>query len=269
MSIDNISIIKSWVDASHATHHDMRGHTGGCITLGKGTLYTKSSKQKINTKSSTEAELVGASDYMPNTIWSKMFLEAQGHKITNNDFEQDNVSAIRLEKNGRSSAGKKSRHIDIRYFFIKDRIRSDGINVRHCPTEQMLADFLTKPLQGNLFRKFQRVLLGYQHIDTLSKDTSISPSPEERVGKNEYLIKSDRKVSILDSVENRSSKNKENNARKIKCSTDSTEGEWTLVQNKTKRKDTRTTNRSTKVVLKGGSFQSNHNFGNNPQYQFN
>lgn len=59
-------------------------------------MVCKSSKQKLNTKSSTEAELVGASVYLPNTIvWMKTFLEAQGYTITDNLFEQDNESAIR------------------------------------------------------------------------------------------------------------------------------------------------------------------------------
>jgi hypothetical protein len=97
--------------------------------MGNGGIVCKSTKQKLNTKSSTEAELVGTTEYIPNTIWSKHFLEAQGHKITTNILEQDNVSAIRLENNGRASSGKLSRHIDIWYFFLKDRIISDGITI--------------------------------------------------------------------------------------------------------------------------------------------
>jgi hypothetical protein len=136
--------------------------------MGNGGIVCKSTKQKLNTKSSTEAELVGTTDYIPNTIWSKHFLEAQGHKITTNI--------------GRASSGKLFCHIDIRYFFLKDRIISDGITVRHCPTEQMLADFFTKPLQGQLFLKFRDVLLGYKHVSELQKIYDATPSPEERVG---------------------------------------------------------------------------------------
>jgi hypothetical protein len=87
-------------------------------------------------------------------------------------LEQDNESAIKLEKNGRTSAGPKSRHIDIRYFWIKDRLIEADIEVRHCPTLQMLADFFTKPLQGALFRRFRDVLLGYKHVNTLSADVA-------------------------------------------------------------------------------------------------
>jgi hypothetical protein len=174
-----MNCLRTWVDASYAVHPDMKSHTGGVMSLGLGGFACKSTKQKLNTKSSTEAELVGASDYLPNTIWVKMFLEAQGYKIDDNFLEQDNESAIKLEKNGRTSAGPRSRHIDIRYFWIKDRVQGHGIKIRHCPTLQMLGDFFTKPLQGSLFRRFRDVILGYKHVDSLSLDPM--PSVEERV----------------------------------------------------------------------------------------
>ena len=53
---------------------------------------SKSSKQKLNTKSSTEAELVGASDYLPHAIWAKKFMEGQGYALKENRFYQDNQS---------------------------------------------------------------------------------------------------------------------------------------------------------------------------------
>ena len=113
---DDMGKIRSWVDASYAVHPDFKSHTGGVMSLGRGGLICKSSKQKLNTKSSTEAELVGASDYLPNILWASMFLKAQGYDIVENVLEQDNQSAIKLEANGRASAGPRSRHIDIRYF---------------------------------------------------------------------------------------------------------------------------------------------------------
>ena len=125
-------------------------------------------KQKSVTRSSTEAEWVGASDYLPHPIWVQYFMEAQGYKMVENTLEQDNESAIKLETNGRMSAGPKSRHVNIRYFWMKDRVKSERITIRHCPTLVMLADFLTKPLQGALFRKFRDVLLGRAHVDSLT-----------------------------------------------------------------------------------------------------
>jgi len=139
---DDMGKMRSWVDAAFAVHPDMKSHTGGVMSFGTGGIICKSTKQKLNTKSSTEAEFVGASDYLLNTLWVKMFLEAQGYKIQESFFEQDNESAIKLEKNGRISAGPKSWHINIRYFWIKDRSVDEGITIRHCPTLEMLGDFL-------------------------------------------------------------------------------------------------------------------------------
>ncbi len=68
LGADDMGIMKTWVDASYAVHGDMKSHTGGVVSFGTGATMSKSSKQKLNTKSSTEAELVGASDYLPNPI---------------------------------------------------------------------------------------------------------------------------------------------------------------------------------------------------------
>ena len=84
LSDDDMSIIKTWVDASYATHNDMKSHTGANITLGKGTIYAISLKQKLNTKSSTEAELLGASDICPQAIWTAYFIDPQGYKVKDN-----------------------------------------------------------------------------------------------------------------------------------------------------------------------------------------
>jgi hypothetical protein len=182
LGADDITRMMTWVDASYAVHRDMKSHTGGLVSFGTGAVMSKSSKQKLNTKSSTESELVGASDYLPQPIWGKKFLEAQGYTLKENVFHQDNKSTIRFEKNGRKSCGPNSRHIDIRYFFIKDRIDIEGIEVKHCPTEQMLADFFTKPLQGSLFRKFREVIMGHKHVDSLKE--IVPTASQERVEKD-------------------------------------------------------------------------------------
>jgi hypothetical protein len=84
-----------------------------------------------------------------------MFTEAQGrYDIQHTILEQDNQSTIKLSTNSRASAGPKSRHIDIRYFWLKDRVQSGDIIIPHCPTHQMLADFFTKPLRSGFFSSF-------------------------------------------------------------------------------------------------------------------
>jgi hypothetical protein len=155
LEADECNIVKWWVDASFAVHPDMRSHTGGVMMLGKGAIYGTSTRQKINTKSSTEAELVGVNDILPQALWTRYFLEAQGYAVNESIVYQDNKSTILLAENGKASSGKRTRHINIRYFFIKDRVASGEVKIEHCPTNDMVGDFFTKPLQGMQFMKFR------------------------------------------------------------------------------------------------------------------
>jgi len=136
--------------------------------LGHGFPISSSGKQKLNTCSSTESELVGVDDLMTLIIWSRNFLIAQGYVVIDNILYQDNRSAILLERNGKMSSGKRTRHIAIRYFFVTDRIRAGEVSPKWCPTGEMIADFLTKPLQGAIFRKFRDLLMGV--IPTVNND---------------------------------------------------------------------------------------------------
>jgi hypothetical protein len=156
---DGTSIIKWWADGSHGVHHDMCGHTGGMASLGKGALMPTSTRQKLNTRSSTETELVAADDMMPQIMWTNYFMDAQGYGLTQTILYQDNKSAILLEKNGKLSSSKRTKHVNIRYYFIKDRIANKELSVEYCPTEEMPADFFTKPLQGKLFFKFRKAIM--------------------------------------------------------------------------------------------------------------
>ena len=125
-----------------------------------------STKQKINTDSSTVAELVGVHDGLPLVVWTRLFLEAQGMEISDNVVYQDNQSAILLERNGKRSSGRRTRHIHIRYFSITDKIKNKELRVEHCPTDDMVGDFCTKPLNGSKFRRFRDIILGRMAPDT-------------------------------------------------------------------------------------------------------
>ena len=160
LSANGSGIMKWWVDASFAVHPNMRGHSGGGLSLGRGFPITSSTKQKLNTRSSTETEIVGADDFMPAICWTRYFMEAQGYHVRDNVLFQDNKSAILLEKNGKASSSKRTKHINIRYFFITDRVNKGDISLAWCPTADMVGDFMTKPLQGALFRKFRDQIMG-------------------------------------------------------------------------------------------------------------
>lgn len=68
LEANNAHVIKWWIDASFAVHPDMKSHTGGCVSHGKGAVYNTSTQQKLNTKSSTESELVGVNNVMPQVL---------------------------------------------------------------------------------------------------------------------------------------------------------------------------------------------------------
>ena len=78
-------------------------------------------------------------------------MKEQGFPIESSTLLQYNKSAILLEKNGRRSYSYRIRYINIRYFCIKDLIKQGEVKVDYCATEQMLADFFSKALQGHLF----------------------------------------------------------------------------------------------------------------------
>ena len=129
--------------------------------MGSGSFINMSRKQKLNTRSSTEAELVGADDASTMILWTRLFMEAQGYEVKDNILYQDNKSTILLFENGKRSSGKRTRHMNIRYFFLTDQIEKGNLRVEYCPTTEMIGDFFTKPLQGQLFLKFKKQIMGH------------------------------------------------------------------------------------------------------------
>ena len=99
---------------------------------------------------------------MPSILWTRHFLEAQGYGVRENIVFQDNKSAMLLEKNGKASSGKRTKHIDICYFFVTDQIQKKRMSVEWCPTADMVADYWTKPNQGKLFRRNRDLIMGVE-----------------------------------------------------------------------------------------------------------
>ena len=119
LSVEDIGIIQWYVDAYFATHRDCKEHTSTMMTLDKGAVLSFSRKQKINAQSLTEGELIGVYDAFPSILNAKYFLEAMGYNISKNIIYQDNKSSIILEKKGRASSSKQTKHINMRYFLSK------------------------------------------------------------------------------------------------------------------------------------------------------
>ena len=151
--------IHTYADASFGVHPDTKSQSGILISLGKGGILCKAVKQKIVTKSSTEAELVTLSDATSLAAYQLLLLESVGYKLAPATMYQDNMSTMRLAENGRSNSDI-TKHIKLRYFFIKQYLDSGEFELVHCPTDMMIADILTKPLQGETFKRLRDLLLG-------------------------------------------------------------------------------------------------------------
>ena len=113
----------------------------------------------MNTRSSTETELVSVDAYMPEVLWSLHFFQAQGYGVKYAEIHQDNVSVQLLETNGKFSSSSKTKHVKTKFFFIKDKVNSEEVKIVDCPAGVMWADVLTKPLQGTEFRKTRTQLM--------------------------------------------------------------------------------------------------------------
>ena len=162
LEADNLRSFKWHLDAAFAVHSDFKSHTGATMTMGKGVIQSVSTKQKINTRSSTEAELVSFDDIAAKCVWTPLFTEAQGYGIEENLVYRDNQSGMKLELNGKASSGKRTRHFNIKYFFITDLIHRGIVQTKYCPTDYMIADYMTKPLLGRKFHQFCQAIMNLQ-----------------------------------------------------------------------------------------------------------
>ena len=180
LEADGNSVISWWIDASYAVHPNMRSHTGATMSMGKGCPISISTKQKINTRSSTEAEIVGVNDAMYLVLWVRHFLESQGYNIKDNVVYQNNQSSIKLEQNGKTPSTKNTRHMEIRYFFVTDNIQRNKLSVKYCPTEIMLGDYYTKPQQGSRMRRSRVSILNLKQDPTLVSQECVESRPHKQ-----------------------------------------------------------------------------------------
>ena len=173
LTVDNLAMLKWYVDGSHNVHWDCKGHGGAVFSLGRGATSSYSRKVKTNTRSSTETELVTADMFMPETLFSLHFIQAQGYDTECVGLYQDNISTQLLIKNGKLSSGKRTKRIKAKFFFIKDRVDDGEIRVVDCTTKEMWVDIMTKPLQGTAFRVMRAELMNcdVNYEDPLEAET--------------------------------------------------------------------------------------------------
>ena len=153
-------VMEAYIDASYGVHEDSKSHSGMMVTMGRGALLAVSTKQKCVLKSSTEAELIAVTDLIGQAIELKKTAEEIIGENVKLIVYQDNQSTINLMKNG--VTGSRSKHVKIRFAWIKEAIEAKEFELRHKATKDMLADGLTKAKQGNEFLNYSRLELEFK-----------------------------------------------------------------------------------------------------------
>ena len=152
----------AYMDSAFAVHGNRVSHSGIVFTLGKygNSILWKSIKQKTVATSSTEAELICIFDGLDYLVWIRNVLDFLGYKQGTTTIYQDNTSTITMAYMGRGSSGSRTRHIDIKYFYIKQFLDSKDLEIDHLGRDNMIADFFASPRQGTVFRRFRGVIMG-------------------------------------------------------------------------------------------------------------
>jgi hypothetical protein len=148
MSVDDPHVIKWHVDASFAVHPDFKSHTGGVMTYDQGAIQGMSRKQLLDTRSRTEAELVGADDAATKILWNTLFMDRQGYRVTGNILYQGNKSAFPLETNEQRNSIERTHALNLRYFFLTDQVDMGNLDTQSLTTDAGCGGYNTKPLQG-------------------------------------------------------------------------------------------------------------------------
>ena len=114
-------------------------------------MMNASTKLGLNSVSSTETYIASNGERFPKCTWFRYFRLAQGGTSKEDVLMQYNTCCILMHNNYPFSIIKGSKHINIRHFFVADKITKKEVRVVHCPTDKMIANNSTKPTQGTLF----------------------------------------------------------------------------------------------------------------------
>ena len=149
-------------DASYAEHKDGKSHTGGCIGFESDTacwFMWASIKQPVVALSTCESELIATSTIGQGVAWANQFLQELGQAQSTIIIGVDNKCSMHLLAQGTGSF-KRAKHIKVRYFWLKDLIDEEEIELQYIPSEELVADLLTKGIAGAKFKYLRDKLLG-------------------------------------------------------------------------------------------------------------
>lgn len=148
----------AYTDSDYAGDLEDRKSTSGYVFLmSSGAVSWSSKKQPIVTLSTTEAEFIAAASCACQAVWLRRVLDKLGHiQSKSTTVFCDNSSAIKLSKNPVMHG--RSKHIDVRFHFLRELTKDGTLNLLHCNTQEQVADVMTKPLKLDMFLKMRRLL---------------------------------------------------------------------------------------------------------------
>ena len=151
-------LILTYSDADHGGNCDNGKSTGGyLVKLGTGAVSWSSKLQTMVALSTTEAEYIEAVEAAKEIIWMRQFMGELGYPpSTSCTLLMDNQSAISLSKNPEHHGRMK--HLDLRWFWLRDTVETGVIKPSFIPTEDMAADMLTKPLMRPYVEKCRKLM---------------------------------------------------------------------------------------------------------------
>ena len=159
------------ISASFTVQNDMWNYKGAMLTFRRRAVFSLLNKQKVNSISSTVAEIIDVDDAMNFVMRVTLFVKQQFLNLSIKSIikklgtqpsvlQQDNTSSIWLEANRKRSSTKRTWHINVRYFYITDKIKSRDVVVVYHPTGKMVGNFLTKTLNRSPFKNLRNAIIG-------------------------------------------------------------------------------------------------------------
>lgn len=154
--------LRAWADGAFANHADSRSTFGLVVTLGgekNAPIVTKSGTVKTILRSATETEINSVNEASSEALWAYDLLTELGFPQKPIPIYQDNESCILMMQRAPRNFQTSSKHVRIKWSFFRQQYRRNLLYLEYCPTENMRADLLTKPLGGVLFRKHSGTVL--------------------------------------------------------------------------------------------------------------
>jgi hypothetical protein len=159
-----------YVDASYNCYQDGKGHFGYSFKLGinDGSFYAKSAKMKVQTLSSTESEYVALCEAVKEVVYLRRILEFMGFKQQGpTTVFEDNKSCIDMVKGNINH--KVNKHINPRFHYTREQQNNGLVQIEFLPTQEMIADLLTKGLGGEKTQYFTRLMLNWDSVGEMEK----------------------------------------------------------------------------------------------------